>query len=145
MSGVQRALLASVRFYQRAISPTRPPRCRFMPTCSEYAVEALQVHGAVRGTWLAARRLAKCAPWHPGGIDFVPEPAHSRGAGTTGEPRSSKTSAPIPGSPASGTAAQVTATQMTATQMTTRPGGEPGGSGHPAGLRPGSAAGDLRC
>ena len=130
MSRVQRALLASVRFYQRAISPTRPPRCRFMPTCSEYAVEALQVHGAVRGTWLAIRRLLKCAPWHPGGVDFVPEPAHSRRAGTAGAPRSSKTSAPIPGALASGTVT---------------PGGEPGGSGHPAGLRPGSAAGDLRC
>ena len=140
MSRVQRALLASVRFYQRAISPTRPPRCRFMPTCSEYAVEALLVHGAVRGTWLAVRRLVKCAPWHPGGIDFVPEPAHSRCAGTTGAPRSSKKSAPIPGVLSPGTAAQVTATHMTA-----RPGGAPGGSGHPAGLRPGPAAGELRC
>jgi len=130
VSRAQRALLASVRFYQRAISPTRPPRCRFMPTCSEYAVEALQVHGAVRGTWLAVRRLLKCAPWHPGGIDFVPEPRHSRRAGTAGAARSSKTSAPIPGAPS---------------PVTAESGGVPGGSGHPAGLRRGPAAGDLRC
>jgi putative membrane protein insertion efficiency factor len=130
VSGVQRALLASVRFYQRAISPTRPPRCRFVPSCSAYAVEALEVHGAVRGTWLAVRRLAKCAPWHPGGVDLVPEPRPGRRAGTAGAPRSSKTSAPIPGALAS---------------ETVTPGGEPGGSGHPAGLRPGPAAGDLRC
>ncbi|MQA33443.1 membrane protein insertion efficiency factor YidD [Modestobacter roseus] len=68
-----RALLAAVRFYQRAISPVFPPRCRFHPSCSAYAVEALEVHGAGRGTWLAFRRLARCASWHPGGADFVPE------------------------------------------------------------------------
>jgi uncharacterized protein len=78
-------LLAAVRFYQRAISPAFPPRCRFVPSCSGYAVEALEVHGAGRGSWLAVRRLAKCAPWHPGGVDLVPprtgtaEPAHSSG------------------------------------------------------------------
>lgn len=67
-------LLAAVRFYQRAISPALPPRCRFYPSCSAYAVEAIERHGARRGTWLALRRLAKCAPWHPGGVDLVPEP-----------------------------------------------------------------------
>ena len=78
-----RPLLAAVRFYQRAISPALPPRCRFQPTCSAYAAEAIEVHGAGRGTWLAVRRLAKCAPWHPGGVDLVPsrtgtaEPTHS--------------------------------------------------------------------
>ena len=69
---VARALLACVGFYQRAVSPVLPPRCRFQPTCSAYAVEALEVHGAGRGSWLALRRLAKCAPWHPGGVDLVP-------------------------------------------------------------------------
>ncbi|RFU21023.1 membrane protein insertion efficiency factor YidD [Geodermatophilus marinus] len=69
---VRRSLLAAVRFYQRAVSPALPPRCRFAPTCSAYAVEALEVHGAARGTWLALRRLLKCAPWHPGGFDPVP-------------------------------------------------------------------------
>ena len=78
-----RGLLAVVRFYQRAISPAFPPRCRFEPSCSAYAAEAIEVHGAGRGTWLAVRRLAKCAPWHPGGVDLVPpragtaEPTHS--------------------------------------------------------------------
>ena len=82
---VSRLLLGVVGFYQRAVSPALPPRCRFAPTCSAYAVEAVEVHGAARGSWLALRRLAKCAPWHPGGVDLVPprsgtaEPAHSSG------------------------------------------------------------------
>jgi uncharacterized protein len=69
---VRRAVLASIAFYSRAISPALPPRCRFYPTCSAYAAEAVELHGAGRGTWLAVRRLAKCAPWHPGGVDLVP-------------------------------------------------------------------------
>jgi putative membrane protein insertion efficiency factor len=76
-----RALLGAVRFYQRAISPALPPRCRFAPTCSAYAVEAIEVHGAARGSWLALRRLLKCAPWHPGGFDPVP-PARTAPPGT---------------------------------------------------------------
>ena len=78
---VARALLAAVGFYQRAISPAFPPRCRFQPTCSAYAAEAIAVHGAGRGSWLALRRLLKCAPWHPGGLDFVP-PARTPSPGT---------------------------------------------------------------
>jgi uncharacterized protein len=77
---VARALLAALGFYQRAVSPALPPRCRFAPTCSAYAVEAITVHGVGRGTWLTLRRLAKCAPWHPGGYDPVPQvslPTHS--------------------------------------------------------------------
>ncbi|MGZ4642567.1 MAG: membrane protein insertion efficiency factor YidD, partial [Blastococcus sp.] len=76
---VARVLLAALRFYQRAISPALPPRCRFYPSCSAYAVEAVERHGAARGTWLALRRLVKCAPWHPGGVDPVPEPRLHRG------------------------------------------------------------------
>jgi putative membrane protein insertion efficiency factor len=72
------ALLAVVRFYQRAISPAFPPRCRFYPSCSAYALEAIETHGAARGGWLALRRLAKCAPWHPGGVDLVPVPGTAR-------------------------------------------------------------------
>ncbi len=83
-SRVARTLLAVVGFYQRAISPALPPRCRFTPSCSAYAVEAIEVHGAGRGSWLAVRRLAKCAPWHPGGVDLVPP----RRSGTTGSPGS---------------------------------------------------------
>src|SRR5687768_15604537 len=69
---IARALLSAIRFYSRAISPALPPRCRFYPTCSAYAAEAIERHGAVRGGWLALRRLVKCAPWHPGGHDPVP-------------------------------------------------------------------------
>jgi uncharacterized protein len=68
----RRALLAVIGFYSRAISPALPARCRFYPTCSAYAAEAVELHGAGRGTWLALRRLVKCAPWHPGGVDPVP-------------------------------------------------------------------------
>jgi len=81
-------LLAVVGFYQRAISPAFPPRCRFYPSCSAYALEAIELHGAARGSWLALRRLAKCAPWHPGGVDLVP------GSGTAGAGHTSCTAAP---------------------------------------------------
>jgi uncharacterized protein len=98
------ALLSAVRFYQRAISPAFPPRCRFVPSCSAYAAEAIEVHGAARGTWLAARRLAKCAPWHPGGVDLVPprRATPGPGSGTAGPTQSSSTAAParVPGADA---------------------------------------------
>ena len=61
MKGV---LLALIRFYQRAISPTRPPCCRFIPTCSAYALEAVEKYGAVKGGWLALRRLLRCHAFH---------------------------------------------------------------------------------
>jgi len=64
--------MAAVRAYQLVLSPMLPPNCRFTPSCSAYALEALSRHGAVRGTWLAARRLARCHPWNPGGYDPVP-------------------------------------------------------------------------
>lgn len=67
-----RALILGIRAYQVLVSPLLGPRCRFYPTCSAYAAEALRTHGAARGTWLAARRLLRCHPWHPGGVDFVP-------------------------------------------------------------------------
>ncbi|HNH36021.1 MAG TPA: membrane protein insertion efficiency factor YidD [Rhodocyclaceae bacterium] len=65
-------LVALVRIYQYAISPMLGRNCRFHPTCSEYAVEALQRHGAWRGLGLALRRVGRCHPWHPGGYDPVP-------------------------------------------------------------------------
>ena len=71
-SAFARAMIAPIRFYQRFISPGLPASCRYYPTCSSYAVEALQVHGAFRGSWLAARRLSRCHPWHQGGMDPVP-------------------------------------------------------------------------
>lgn len=67
-----RALLAVVGFYRRYISPALPPSCRFTPSCSAYAAEALERHGALRGSWLAVRRLLRCHPWHRGGHDPVP-------------------------------------------------------------------------
>ncbi|GLZ32687.1 hypothetical protein Lesp02_48750 [Lentzea sp. NBRC 105346] len=67
-----KALLLPVHFYRRFISPLLPPTCRFHPSCSAYAVEALNVHGALRGSWLTVRRLLRCGPWHPGGLDPVP-------------------------------------------------------------------------
>ena len=70
---IRRGLLAVIGFYSRAISPALPPRCRFHPTCSAYAAEAIGRHGAARGSWLALRRIVKCAPWHPGGLDPVPD------------------------------------------------------------------------
>ncbi len=65
-------LVGLVRVYQRLVSPLLPPSCRFYPSCSAYAVTALERHGAAKGSWLAARRLARCHPFHPGGIDPVP-------------------------------------------------------------------------
>jgi len=65
-------LLALIRFYQFAISPLLGQRCRFFPSCSEYAVEAIERHGILRGCWLGLRRLSHCHPWHAGGYDPVP-------------------------------------------------------------------------
>ncbi len=68
----RRALVGLIRAYQLVISPALPPACRFTPTCSQYALEAVRRHGALRGSWLALRRLARCHPFNPGGIDAVP-------------------------------------------------------------------------
>jgi len=62
-----------IRFYQAAISPYTPAACRFSPTCSSYSLEALQVHGLFKGTWLAIKRIGKCHPWGGSGYDPVPK------------------------------------------------------------------------
>ena len=61
---VKKLLLGAIRFYRKNISPTRPPCCRFVPTCSQYALEAVEKYGAVKGGWLAVRRLLRCHPFH---------------------------------------------------------------------------------
>lgn len=65
-------LIALLRFYRYAISPMLGRNCRFHPTCSEYAIEAVQRHGALRGGWMAAKRVGRCYPFNPGGYDPVP-------------------------------------------------------------------------
>lgn len=65
-------LILPVRFYQLAISPMFPPSCRYVPTCSQYTIEALRKHGPVKGLWLAVRRILRCHPWGGSGYDPVP-------------------------------------------------------------------------
>ena len=68
----KRLMLVLIRFYRRQISPALPPSCRFTPTCSQYAAEAIEKYGALKGGYLAVRRILKCHPFHPGGYDPVP-------------------------------------------------------------------------
>lgn len=70
---MSRLLASLVRAYGRYLSPFLAPHCRFHPSCSAYAEEALQRHGTLRGGWLALRRIGRCHPFHPGGLDPVPE------------------------------------------------------------------------
>jgi hypothetical protein len=67
-----RVVAAPIVAYRRWVSPALPPTCRFYPSCSEYALTAVAVHGPGRGIWLAIRRLLRCHPFHPGGVDHVP-------------------------------------------------------------------------
>lgn len=75
-SWVARFLMAPIVAYRRWISPALPPRCRFYPSCSEYALTAIATHGPIRGLGLTVWRLMRCHPFHPGGIDHVPPPRH---------------------------------------------------------------------
>jgi putative membrane protein insertion efficiency factor len=70
---VKTLALALIRFYKRFISPALPPSCRFQPTCSTYTYEAIERYGFLRGSWLGAKRIARCHPLNPGGYDPVPD------------------------------------------------------------------------
>jgi uncharacterized protein len=85
LSAAGHVLVVLLHGYRRFISPLLGPRCRFYPSCSAYALEAVQLHGALRGSWLAARRLGKCHPFHPGGIDPVPGSKLAAEAADNGE------------------------------------------------------------
>ena len=69
---MKKLLLSLIRFYRRSISPLFPPSCRFVPTCSQYALEAIEKCGALKGGWMAFRRILRCNPFHKGGYDPVP-------------------------------------------------------------------------
>ena len=69
---INKTLIKSVKIYQKFISPMLGQNCRFHPTCSQYAIEALSVHGTVKGTYMAVKRILKCNPWGGSGIDYVP-------------------------------------------------------------------------
>ena len=69
---MKKLLLSLIRFYRRSISPLFPPSCRFVPTCSQYALEAIEKYGALKGGWMAFRRILRCNPFHKGGYDPVP-------------------------------------------------------------------------
>ena len=90
MSLVQRVVVApiigAIVLYQRLVSPMRPPTCRYYPSCSQYAVTALRRFGPVRGTWLALKRLVRCHPWTPGGVDHVPQTYPHRHGGAPPAP-----------------------------------------------------------
>lgn len=72
MATLRRTIQAPIRVYRKFISPIKPATCRFYPTCSAYALEAIEIHGPLKGSWLAAKRIARCHPFNPGGLDPVP-------------------------------------------------------------------------
>lgn len=69
---MKRAMMKAIRFYQTSVSPLCPPRCRYIPTCSEYTMEAIEKYGAIKGGWLGLKRILRCHPFRKGGYDPVP-------------------------------------------------------------------------
>ena len=76
MNLAQWVLILPIRVYKLCISPLLPPSCRFYPSCSSYAIQAITLHGPLKGLWLAVKRILRCHPFHPGGMDPVPENFH---------------------------------------------------------------------
>ncbi len=85
MTVAAKMAIAAIRGYQLLISPYLGRNCRFYPTCSQYAAEVIAVHGFLKGSFLAARRICRCAPWHPGGYDPIPPPDQRRFEGYSTE------------------------------------------------------------
>lgn len=77
---MKRLFIAFIRFYQRYVSILTPPVCRFQPTCSNYTLQAIEIHGPIRGSWLGFWRIMRCHPFHPGGYDPVPPVGGGTGA-----------------------------------------------------------------
>ncbi|UTH01894.1 membrane protein insertion efficiency factor YidD [Macrococcoides canis] len=75
---MKQLLLGLIKFYRKYISPMTPPACRFHPTCSQYGLEAIETHGAMKGGYLTVKRILKCHPFHPGGFDPVPPKKHEK-------------------------------------------------------------------
>ncbi|MEA3638385.1 MAG: membrane protein insertion efficiency factor YidD [Lamprobacter sp.] len=90
---MNRLVRGLIRAYQWVLSPVLGNHCRFYPTCSQYAIEAVEHHGVLRGGWLGIRRLLRCHPWHPGGVDPVPRPGKQSSKASDAD---AKTSSPSP-------------------------------------------------
>ncbi len=90
-------LLMPLLAYRRWISPALPAHCRFYPSCATYAEQALRIHGPLRGSWLAIRRLGRCHPWTPGGVDHVPLASHRAPTGAAAPSTGATTSTPVTG------------------------------------------------
>jgi putative membrane protein insertion efficiency factor len=114
-------LAGLVRLYQLVLSPWLPPSCRYEPSCSAYALEALRTHGALRGSWLTVRRLGRCHPFCAGGYDPVPEPRLRRGRWSRG-PSSTGSAPPAP--PEARTTATSDSAAITEPEMPTPTSGQ---------------------
>lgn len=91
-----RGLIFWIQLYRHMVSPLRPATCRFVPTCSQYAVDALTEYGLIPGTWLSAARLARCGPWHRGGWDPIPDRHGCRASFEGAGPATSQAGSPAP-------------------------------------------------